>query len=209
MSAHMHTAIGWFLRSRSIPKRHGDGAALLRRSRRRFWFACSSSAVVTLAACSAPDSSHRFADATPRSETTVCVADPARSRAISFSPVALGERVQEGAHGHIIDGPRITQLVHDSAEWQRVWNKTAPAIPVPVVEFHDSVVVLAATALLGHGGVTFYVDAIRQCTATRAIAVAIRSDAAKYPPPQIMTRIIVAVRAPAAPFRDAAVEFVQ
>jgi hypothetical protein len=139
----------------------------------------------------------------------VCVADPARSRAISFSPVALGDRVSASAHGQVIEGPKITQVVHDSAEWERVWNKTAPSSPVPRVSFRDSIVVLAATPVRGHGGVTFYVDAIRQCTATRVIAVALHQDAPNYPPPDVMTRIIVAVRAPAAPFRDAVVEFVQ
>ena len=194
---------------RSIPKRDGDGAALIRCSRRRFWFACSNSAVVMLVACSAPDSSHRFADATPKSGTTVCAADPIRSRAISFSPVDLGERVRQGAHGNVIDGPKLTQVVHDSGEWELVWKKTAPAIPVPRVRFHDSIVVLAATRLLGYGPVTLHVDAIRQCTATRGIVVALRRDDPKYLLAAVMTRVIVAVRAPATPFRDAVVEFVQ
>jgi hypothetical protein len=62
-----------------------------------------------------------------------------------------------------VTGPEGREVVTDSSQWRRVWNRYAPSLPVPPVAFRDSVVLLVATRAYASGPRTVRIVDVQRC----------------------------------------------
>lgn len=87
--------------------------------------------------------------------------DGASGHHLPFRALDLG--VGAPPRAPYVTGPEGREVVTDSVQWQSVWSRYAPSLPVPPVAFRDSVVLLVATRAYTSGPRTVRIVDVQRC----------------------------------------------
>jgi hypothetical protein len=122
----------------------------------------------------------RMADSAPLGSADSTSAPPCTgtkddSDPIPFTVVDLGPAVATDIP--VINGPEGRAVVATSAEWTRVWDVLTDSIPLPTVNLHDSVVLIAATQQYSSGPVHLRFERVRLCRGRSEIVAQLRVHA--------------------------------
>jgi hypothetical protein len=107
--------------------------------------------------------------------TLRCVADAARSEAVQFEPVDLGEIARRAARQELIlRGPKTALVITDSSRWAAAWRQAVDTVPPPVVSFGTDALILVGAKTHGQGPSSLAVESVRRCRSNGAIVIATR-----------------------------------
>jgi hypothetical protein len=106
-----------------------------------------------------------------------------------------------------VTGPEGHEVVTDSAQWRSVWNRFAPSLPLPLVAFRDSIVLLVASRAYTSGQRTVRIVDVQRCP-SGIVAVVMQTEG-HYTQRVGRERTIAAVAMDRTLIGAAAVQFVQ
>lgn len=106
-----------------------------------------------------------------------------------------------------VTGPAGREIVLDSAQWRRVWDRYAPSLPLPPVSFRDTVVLLVATRAYASGARTVRIVDVQRCPS--GIVTAIVQTRRGSEPSDAGDRTIAAVALGRSSIGASSVQFVE